>query len=240
MTKPSEGTPSGTTKMELLDANAPLEFERLSVEDAKRASDRSDQIAASKAESASPHGDELLDSTATWFSQLPSSVRPLEVGRHHRRIANKISALWKHHAACVAYVDTLLADRQADQAPLKPEILGELTALRKYRATLHVDGKARSAADLHASTREWIEHLPSGCRPMAIALQFPHIANKLCEIWKRPVMCDQYFNELVIDQRGGRKGFPLEVATEISLLRQYYATLYPDTHGGWKDGDFAR
>lgn len=240
MTKPSEGTPSGTTKMELLDANAPLEFEKLSVEDAKRASDRSDQVAASKPDSASLGGDELLDSTATWFSQLPSGVRPLEVGRHHRRIANKLSALWKQHAACEAYFDTLLTDRQADQALLAPEILAELTALRKYRATLYVGGKARSGADLHASTREWIEHLPRQCRPVAIPRQFPHIANKLCEIWKRPVICDKYFNELVIDQRGGRKGFSLEVATEISLLRQYYARLYPDTHGGWKDGDFAR
>ena len=239
MNKFSEG-PLATKKMEPVETDSPLEFEKLSVEDARRASDSKDHPAARASEDTAFGGDELLDTTATWLSQLPSSVRPMEVGRHHRRIANKLSTLWKQHAACEAYFDTLLTDRRAEQTPLPPEILAELTALRKYRATLYVDGKARSGADLHPSTREWIEHLPSECRPVAFPRQFPHIANKLCEIWKRPVLCDKYFNELVIDQRGGRKGFPLEVATELGLLRQYYAGLYPDTRGGWKDGDFAR
>lgn len=226
--------------MELVETVGPLEFEKVSVEDAKRASNREDRSAAVASDTTAFGDDELLDATATWLSQLPSSVRPLDVGRHHRRIANKLSALWKQHAAGEAYFDTLLRDRPADHPPLAPKILAELTALRKYRATLDVDGKARSRSELRASTLEWIEQLPHRCRPLAIPRQFPHIANRLCEIWKRPVVCDNYFNELAIDRRGGRMGFPMEVVTEIGLLREYYGRLYPYTHGGLKDVDFAR
>ena len=241
MTKPSPGSDSETKRMALRDTDAPLEFEKLSVADATRASDRSEHLKTTAPDPAASGGDELLDSTATWFSHLPSGVRPLELGRRHRRIANRLSNLWKQHAVCEAYFDTLLTDRPADQPSLAPEILAELAALRQYRATLPIAGQGRSGTDpLRPSTREWIAHLPLMCRPAAIPREFPHIANKLCEIWKQPVLCDKYFNELVLDQRGGRKGFPLQIASELSSLRQYYAKLYPDTHGGWKDGDFAR
>jgi len=73
---------------------------------------------------------------------------------------------------------------------------------------------------------------------MELMQAFPRIANRLCETWKRPSVCEHYFDELLVDRRGGRKGFPLKIASELTELRAYYARLYPADHGAWSDGQF--
>jgi hypothetical protein len=66
--------------------------------------------------------------------------------------------------------------------------------------------------------------LPENLRPLHLARQFPRIANKLAEVWQRPVICDKVFEDLMIDNRGTRQGFPHDVAKEIGDLRGYYNT----------------
>lgn len=77
---------------------------------------------------------------------------------------------------------------------------------------------------LSGSTVVWMMSLPSNIRPLHLARKFPRIANKLAEGWQRPVICDKIFDELMMDHRGTRKGFPHEVAKEIGDLRGYYNT----------------
>ena len=81
----------------------------------------------------------------------------------------------------------------------------------------------------------WLVTLPIAVRPRELARKFPRIANRLCELWRRPAQCDRYFKTLMMDERGGRKGFPPEVAAELSTLAAHYSSVYPYRHSVWDD-----
>ena len=84
------------------------------------------------------------------------------------------------------------------------------------------------------TTLTWMARLPKDVRPMVLARRFPRIANRIAESWRLVARCEEYFDALVVDSRGKRKGFPPEVAQELTNLRGFYAELHPDNHGsGW-------
>jgi hypothetical protein len=85
------------------------------------------------------------------------------------------------------------------------------------------------------ATIAWIARLPPLMRPMELARQFPRVANRICELWKRPSQCDVYMRELIMSKRGDRRGFPPEVAKEISDLADHYVTLFPYRHSIWDE-----
>jgi hypothetical protein len=91
------------------------------------------------------------------------------------------------------------------------------------------------AEPLTEATAAWLASLPIDVRPRELAQQFPRIANKLCELWKRPAQCDVFIKKLIMDDRGGRKGFPSAVAAEVSALADYHASVYPYRHSIWDD-----
>ncbi len=66
--------------------------------------------------------------------------------------------------------------------------------------------------------------LPTSAKPILLSIDCPHVMNRIAELWTRPIQLDRYFEELTIDARGGRRGFALGVATEISNIREYYQT----------------
>jgi hypothetical protein len=69
-----------------------------------------------------------------------------------------------------------------------------------------------------------------------LAGSYPHVVNKLADLWKRPVHADRYFDELMHDKRGGRMGFPLGVMIEISDLYTYYRrAVFPVRQDVWSD-----
>ena len=84
-------------------------------------------------------------------------------------------------------------------------------------------------------TTRWIEGLPPSLRPVALPRDFPRIANTLAVIWKRPARAEEYFQQLLLDHRGGRKGFPPDVAMELSHLATHHATLFPYRRSIWDD-----
>jgi hypothetical protein len=51
---------------------------------------------------------------------------------------------------------------------------------------------------------------------------YPHVLNRMAELWAHPRFMTQYFEELLLDSRGGRSGFPLEAIAELTRLRSYY------------------
>ena len=84
------------------------------------------------------------------------------------------------------------------------------------------------------TTLTWMARLPKNVRPMVLARRFPRVANRIAESWRLVARCEEYLDTLVIDRRGHRKGFPPEVAQELTNLRGFYADLHPDNHGsGW-------
>lgn len=91
----------------------------------------------------------------------------------------------------------------------------------------HLNSSAEPVV-LTAAARAMMAALPDDVRPRELAEQFPRIVNKMAEIWKRPVLMDRLFDDLLVDRRGGRQGFPLGVLFEITTLKDHYQTvLYP-------------
>jgi len=44
----------------------------------------------------------------------------------------------------------------------------------------------------------------------------------------------EYLDDLLIDRRGGRQGFPFDVALEIAGLKDYYETsIHPTAQTAW-------
>lgn len=87
---------------------------------------------------------------------------------------------------------------------------------------------------LLTDTIKWLASLPSDVRPTALPIQFVRIANALARIWSDHRRCLEYLEDLLIDRRGGRQGFPFEVALEIAGLKDYYeTTIYPTAQTAW-------
>jgi hypothetical protein len=98
--------------------------------------------------------------------------------------------------------------------------------------------RSRQRAPQHAAvlldaTRLWMNDLPAAVRPAVLARKFPRIANSITELWRRVARCEEYLDTLVVDTRGNRTGFPLEVAQELAALRGYYAELHPQNRSAW-------
>jgi hypothetical protein len=70
-----------------------------------------------------------------------------------------------------------------------------------------------------------LETLPPTLRLMALRGQFPRILNQIAEAWQSPESFAALIDSLLIDQRGQRQGFPFEVVTELTELREYYFSM---------------
>jgi hypothetical protein len=76
---------------------------------------------------------------------------------------------------------------------------------------------------LAAQVARWMESLPETLRPVTVAAQFPRIAERLSLIWVSPSDARNYLDELLIDDRGTRQGFPPEAASELLRLSAHLA-----------------
>ncbi len=98
-------------------------------------------------------------------------------------------------------------------------------------------GEGQAATDaLSAESALWLNDLPEAVRPMKTCARFPRIVNRLSSAWTRPAECRAYFDELLLDRRGDRQGFPLEVAFELAALKNYFETaVHPSEQTVWDD-----
>jgi hypothetical protein len=78
---------------------------------------------------------------------------------------------------------------------------------------------------LNRATIAWLDALPRDFAPRSIATQFPRIANRLARFWDSPKAIDDYFEQLLHDKRGRRKGFPKDVLEELFRLDHYQRSL---------------
>jgi hypothetical protein len=84
---------------------------------------------------------------------------------------------------------------------------------------------AEEKANVHVlseHTKAWLQKLPDEARPTALPEQFARIANRISSLWKHPDELIEYIDELLVDSRGGRSGFPMTVAMELATLKDYY------------------
>ncbi|WP_373974688.1 ankyrin repeat domain-containing protein [Chitinibacter sp. SCUT-21] len=79
-----------------------------------------------------------------------------------------------------------------------------------------------------------------GSFPQQVVTQYPHLAERLVNIWGTPAM-DIFLNDLFFDRRGGRQGFSDEVMHELFALQNRHNTLFPpkENNGIWTESDLA-
>ena len=55
----------------------------------------------------------------------------------------------------------------------------------------------------------------------------------MAALWDDQASCESFMDDLLTDKRGGRKGFPLDVAQEIASLRDYHFRLHHKDKVAW-------
>lgn len=88
---------------------------------------------------------------------------------------------------------------------------------------------------LQVAAMRWLLDLPALARPLKLSRQYPRIVNRLALLWSSERQCRRYLDSLVMDERGGRQGFPLELVIELGNLLSYYDELHPArSEGVWE------
>ena len=82
---------------------------------------------------------------------------------------------------------------------------------------------------LAGTTIDWLLALPSDVRPKALCDRFPRIANKIAMHWGDHARATAALKYLLTDERGGRRGFGLEVEAELRRLLRH-ALAQPANH----------
>lgn len=71
--------------------------------------------------------------------------------------------------------------------------------------------------DLYSLLKPMPVPVPAERTVSAIESRFPHIARELCALWQTDQI-ELYLDSLLIDDRGGRIGFPPDVLDELMFL----------------------
>jgi hypothetical protein len=71
---------------------------------------------------------------------------------------------------------------------------------------------------LTGTAMDWVVSLPPPVRPHTTCEQFPRVANVIAESWDDASLCTRVLDHMLHDYRGGRRGFPLTVQAELTLL----------------------
>lgn len=74
---------------------------------------------------------------------------------------------------------------------------------------------------LTGTARHWLRRLPARRRPLRLCEDYPRVANRIAWCWADSALADQVLDDLLVDRRGGRRGFPPPVVRELRRLREY-------------------
>ena len=75
---------------------------------------------------------------------------------------------------------------------------------------------------LSSTAHAWVRQLPVGVRPLELCNVYPRIANRIALCWDDWASAEAAFNDLLVDHRGGRKGFPPPIASELLRLHAWH------------------
>ena len=96
--------------------------------------------------------------------------------------------------------------------------------------------RRRAPAALASAAVTWMQQLPPRVQPSRTADRFPHIVNSFADCWSAPQRCRDYFEQLLIDRRGERLGFPKPIASELAALKDYYdSVVHPTEQTVWDE-----
>ena len=88
--------------------------------------------------------------------------------------------------------------------------------LERLRAAPRADDRT-----LSLEARLWLLRLPEEVRPQRLPLDYPRVANRLARAWPSESDTDACFEDLLLDRRGDRRGFPDPVLAELRRLRHF-------------------
>ena len=81
--------------------------------------------------------------------------------------------------------------------------------------------RSKHEEELQRWTFTWMATLPKHLRPIRLGTRFARIANRLAAVWNDEQTTSRYLDSLLLDTRGGRKGFPESVAGELRQLDSF-------------------
>jgi hypothetical protein len=82
--------------------------------------------------------------------------------------------------------------------------------------------KAKPVDRLLPLSDRLLDRLPLHVCPRQLATQYPRIVNLIALQWNDSNACSAYLEELLVDRRGARQGFPSVVELELVKLRDYW------------------
>jgi len=80
----------------------------------------------------------------------------------------------------------------------------------------------KDSLELNAAAQALLASIEEPARPEELATAFPRIVNQMAALWSAPRKMNRYFEQLLTDKRGARKGFPLGILMELTTLKDYY------------------
>jgi hypothetical protein len=78
------------------------------------------------------------------------------------------------------------------------------------------------ARQLSPDAQRILAHLPPGVALVRSCTRYPQAVEKLLKHWRHPAEFRAALDAMVMDSRGGRQGFPFDIVSEFSALREYY------------------
>jgi hypothetical protein len=86
----------------------------------------------------------------------------------------------------------------------------------------------------------WLLSLAKEYFPMETAKAYPRIVNMLAENWDNAVIVRPYLDSLLVDDRGGRAGFPLPILRELIALKELRNKIDPREKDIWDKAHLIR
>ena len=130
------------------------------------------------------------------------------------------TSIYRQHAGLVYAVADPIDRGRADES-VDSQVSVDFTRQRR----------AQPVAFLLPSTQKWLEGLPRRVQPHVLCDYYPRIANSLAAMWQDTESLRTYFDGLLVDRRGSRKGFPPDVLNDLRVLRHYLAASALDNSG---------
>lgn len=109
-------------------------------------------------------------------------------------------------------------------------------AIENVGYELAAEGAQATSDALTRETIQWLAELPPEVMPQHLSLRFPRMANALFLRWRDKAACLAYLDDLIIDKRGNRRGFPDDILEELATLKNFFQTaVYPVPQTVWDE-----
>lgn len=76
----------------------------------------------------------LLSSAHHWLRLVPRSLMPIQLCRHHPRLANRLAQTWHDAVVADAFLRELMVDRRGDRRGFAPRVVAEIARIQRYNA----------------------------------------------------------------------------------------------------------